>query len=151
MGWLRPPLEAPVKAPGAAVPPPPGVWGGGGVGGGGGGELGLETLWQEHKVRVFENGLLEKIFGPKRNEVIEQWRRVHNAELYYLYPSPGIIRVIRSRGMGWAEGMWHVLGPCEVNTGFWWGDMMERYHLEDLGVDGRIILKVILKKWDGEA
>jgi len=47
--------------------------------------------------------------------------------------------------------MWHVLGPCEVNTGFWLGDLMVRYHLEDLGVDGRIILKFILKKWDVEA
>jgi len=45
----------------------------------------------------------------------------------------------------------HVLGPCEVNAGFWWGDIMERYHLEDLAVDGRIILKLMSKKWDGEA
>ena len=44
--------------------------------------------------------------------------------------------------------MWHVWGTGEVHTGFWWEDLMERDHLEDLGVDGRIILKWI--KWDEE-
>ena len=42
--------------------------------------------------------------------------------------------------------MAHVLNKGEVHTGFWWGDLMERHNLEDLGADGRIILKVILKK-----
>ena len=45
--------------------------------------------------------------------------------------------------------MCHVWGKGEVRTGFWWGDMRERDHLEDPGVDGRIILKLIFKKWDG--
>jgi hypothetical protein len=43
--------------------------------------------------------------------------------------------------------MWHIWGTEEVHIGCWWGDLMERGHLEDLGVDGRI-LKWILKKWD---
>ena len=43
--------------------------------------------------------------------------------------------------------MWHVRKTGEVNTGFWWGDMRERGRLEDLGVDGRIILKSFSKKW----
>jgi hypothetical protein len=47
--------------------------------------------------------------------------------------------------------MWHVWETGEVHTGFWWGDLRERDHLEVLGIDGRIMLKWILKKWDGEA
>jgi hypothetical protein len=47
--------------------------------------------------------------------------------------------------------MWHAWGIGEVYTGCWWGDLMERDHLEYLRVDGRIIIKWIFKKWDGEA
>jgi hypothetical protein len=47
--------------------------------------------------------------------------------------------------------MWQIWETGEVQTGFWWGDLMERDHLEDLGLDGRIILKLIYKNWDGEA
>jgi hypothetical protein len=46
--------------------------------------------------------------------------------------------------------MWYVWGTGEVRTGSWWGDLRERDHLEDLGVDRRTILKWIFKKWDGE-
>ena len=46
--------------------------------------------------------------------------------------------------------MWHVWETREVHTRFWWRDLRERDHLEDLGLDGRIILKCILKKWDGK-
>jgi hypothetical protein len=45
--------------------------------------------------------------------------------------------------------MWHVWGKRKVHTGFWWGDLREGDHLGDPGVDGRIILSCILKKWDG--
>jgi len=45
--------------------------------------------------------------------------------------------------------MWHVWGAGEVHTGFWWGDLRERDHLEDLRVDWEIILQLIFKKWDG--
>jgi hypothetical protein len=47
--------------------------------------------------------------------------------------------------------MWHVWETGEVDTGFWWGNLLERHHLENLGANGRIILKWIFKLWDGEA
>jgi hypothetical protein len=55
----------------------------------------------EHRLRVFENRLLRKIFGPKRDEVTGEWRKLHNKELRDLYSSPSIIRIIRSRRMSW--------------------------------------------------
>jgi hypothetical protein len=51
---------------------------------------------------VFENRVLRKIFGPKRDEVAGGWRKLHNEELHNLYSSPGIIRMIKSRRMRWA-------------------------------------------------
>jgi hypothetical protein len=51
---------------------------------------------------VFENRVLRGIFGPKRDEVTGEWRRLHNEELYDLYSSPNIIWVIKSRRMRWA-------------------------------------------------
>jgi hypothetical protein len=52
-------------------------------------------LREEYTLRVFENIVLRKIFGPKRDEVTGEWRRLHNKELYALYSSPNIIRVIK--------------------------------------------------------
>jgi hypothetical protein len=52
---------------------------------------------------VFENRVLRRIFGPKRDEATVEWRRLHNEELNDLYSSPNIIRVIKSRRMRWAE------------------------------------------------
>jgi hypothetical protein len=57
------------------------------------------TLREEHRVRVFENRVLRRIFGPKRDEVTGGWRKLHNDELRYLYSSPGIIRMIKSSRM----------------------------------------------------
>jgi hypothetical protein len=51
---------------------------------------------------VFENRVLRRIFGPKRDEVIGGWRKLHNEELHNLYCSPSIIRIIKTRRMGWA-------------------------------------------------
>jgi hypothetical protein len=51
---------------------------------------------------MFENRVFRRIFGPKRDEVTEGWRKLHNEELHNLYSSPGIIRMIKSRRMKWA-------------------------------------------------
>jgi hypothetical protein len=61
------------------------------------------TQRDEHSLRVFENRVLRRIFGSKRDEVTGEWRRLHNEELNDLYSSPNIIRVIKSRRMRWAE------------------------------------------------
>ena len=57
------------------------------------------TLREERRLRVFENRVLRKVFGPKRDEVAGEWRKLHNEELNDLYSSPNIIRVIKSRRM----------------------------------------------------
>ena len=57
---------------------------------------------EEDRLRMFENRVLRGIFGPKRDEVTGEWRRLHNEELNDLYSSPNIIRVIKSRRMRWA-------------------------------------------------
>jgi hypothetical protein len=60
------------------------------------------TLREEQKLRMFENRVLRRIFGPKREEATGEWRRLHNEELHDLYSPPNIIRVIKSRRMRWA-------------------------------------------------
>jgi hypothetical protein len=58
-------------------------------------------LRQEHRLRVFENGVLRRIFGPKRDEVTGDWRKLHNKELHNFDSSPNIIRMIKSSKMIW--------------------------------------------------
>jgi hypothetical protein len=68
------------------------------------------TLGEEHRLRVFENRVLRRIFEPMRCEVKGEWRKVHNEELRDLYSSPSIIRILRSRRTRWA-------GSCNTNGG----------------------------------
>jgi hypothetical protein len=81
------------------------------------------TLREEHTLRVFENRVLRRIFGPKRDEVTGEWRKLHNEELRNLYSSPDIIRQVKSRRMRWAK---------------------EGDHLEDQGVGGKMGAEWIL-------
>jgi hypothetical protein len=59
------------------------------------------TIREEHKLRVFKNRVLRRIFGPKRDGAMRGWRKLHNEELHNLYSSPDIIGIIKSRRMRW--------------------------------------------------
>jgi hypothetical protein len=62
-------------------------------------ETSLLTLRDERRLRVFENRVLRRVFGPKRDEVTVEWRKLHNEELNDLYSLPNIVRVVKSRRM----------------------------------------------------
>jgi hypothetical protein len=67
-------------------------------------------LREERRLRVFENRVLRRIFGPKRDGVTGVWRKLHNEELHVLYPSPIIMRVIKSRRVRWAGNVARMVG-----------------------------------------
>ena len=73
---------------------------------------------EEHKLRVFENRVLRRIFGPRRDAVTGEWRKLHNEELNDLYFSPNIVRVIKSRRMRWAGHIAHMGGEERCIQGF---------------------------------
>jgi len=100
----------------------------------------LLTTKKKRRQMVFENRVLRRNFGPKGDEAIGEWRKLHNEELNDLYCSLNIIRVIKSRRMRWAQHT-NIWGRGEVHRMFWWGYRRGRDHLEDPGVDGRIILR----------
>ena len=100
------------------------------------------TLREERKLKVFENRVLSRIFGPMRDEVKGEWIKLHNEELNDLYCSTNIVRVIKSRRMRWAghvARMGERRGVYTVLVGKPEGDP---------GVGGRIILRWIFNKWD---
>jgi hypothetical protein len=104
------------------------------------------TLREEHSLRMFENRVLRRIFGPKREELSGGCRWLHDEELHNLYPSPNIIKMIK----------WGMGGACSIC--YWWyihtnflsENFKGRDHAEDLSVDKRIVLKWILGKYDGK-
>jgi hypothetical protein len=95
------------------------------------------TLRKKHRLRVFENRVLRRIFGPKRDEVTGEWGKLHSGELHNLYSSPDIIRQVKSRKMRWA-GHVACMGEgrnlCRVLV----GKPERKDHLEDQGLDGRM-------------
>jgi hypothetical protein len=106
-------------------------------------------LREERRLRVFENRVLRSVFRPKREEVTGKWRKLHNEELSDLYSLPNIVRVNKSRlrwaghvaRMGERRGVYKVLV----------GKPEGKNHLEDAGIDVRIILRWIFRKWDVRA
>ena len=91
--------------------------------------------------------MLRRIFGPKRGEVTGEWRKLHNEELNDLYSLPNIVWLIKSRIMRWSG---HV-GRTGDSRGVYRilvGNLRERDQLGDLGLDGRIMLSWIFRKWD---
>jgi hypothetical protein len=73
---------------------------------------------EERRLRIFENRVLRRIFGPKRDEVTGEWRKLHNEELNDLYSSLNNVRLIKSRRIRWAGHVAH-MERVEVHTGFW--------------------------------
>ena len=106
------------------------------------------TLREERRLRVFENRVLMKVFGPKRDEVTGEWRKLHNEELNDLYSLPNIVRVVKWRRMRWAG---HVarMGEDRGVHRVLVGKPRERDHWGDQDVDGRIILRWIFRKLEG--
>jgi hypothetical protein len=89
---------------------------------------------------VFENRVLRRIFGTKRDEVTGGWRKLHNEELHNLCSSPSIIRMVKSWRMEWA-GYVARIRKREMYIGYWWESQKERDNWEDQDVGGWTMLK----------
>ena len=74
------------------------------------------TLREERRLKLFENRVFRRIFGPKRDEVTGEWRKQHNKKLNDLYSTPRIIRVIKSRRIRWAG---HIARMRERRVTYW--------------------------------
>jgi hypothetical protein len=98
------------------------------------------TLKKEHRLRIFDNKVLRKIFGSMKDEVTGQWRKLHKEELYDLHFSPNIIPAIKSRRMKW-QGRVPCMGSRRDAYRILIGDLGEKYRLEYLGLGRKIILK----------
>ena len=109
----------------------------------------FHILGEEHRRRVFENGVLRKILGFRKDKVIGEWRRLHDEGLYDLCSPLNIIQIIKLRSVRWT-------GACTMNggdeiciQGFGRGNLRGRDHVGDRGIDRRIILKWNFQMWDG--
>ena len=87
------------------------------------------TLREECRLRVFENRVLRRIFGPKKDEVTGEWRRLHNKELYALYFSPNTMQVIKLRRLRWAGHVERVGGEYRCMHGLN-GETIQKESLE---------------------
>jgi hypothetical protein len=96
-------------------------------------------------MKVFENRVLRRIFGPKKDEVTGGWRKLYNEKLHNLYSSPSIIRMIKSNRMRWA-GYVARMGRRGMHIGYWWECQKERDHWEDQDIGGWTILNWILER-----
>ena len=102
------------------------------------------TLREECRLRVFENMVLRRVFGPKRDEVAGEWRKLHNEELGDLYSLPNIVRMVKSRRMRWAGHVARMGEGRSVHR-----VLVGKPEGERTDVDGRIILRWIFGKWEG--
>jgi hypothetical protein len=103
------------------------------------------TLREEHSLRVSENRVLRRIFGPGREEAAECWRRLHNKEPRKLYASPSIIIVVKSRRVRW-KGQVARMGQMKFVRFFFPENLNGRAHLGRTFLEGRIILDWISGK-----
>jgi hypothetical protein len=108
------------------------------------------TLREEHRLRVFENKVLRRIFVPKREEVPGGWRKLHNEEHRDLYSSPSIIRMIKSKGMRWED---HVARMGEKKNAYrlFVGKQERKRPLGRPRLTSRWVdnIRMDLERWDG--
>ena len=97
---------------------------------------------EEHRLRVFENKVLRKIFGAKKDEIMEEWRKLHNAALRALYSSPNITRSLKSRRRRWT-GHAARMEQWRNSYGLLVGKPEGEVFREAETLDGRMILKWI--------
>jgi hypothetical protein len=92
---------------------------------------------------MFENRGLRRLLGPKTDEMTGDWRKLHNEDVHHLYSSSNIIRMIKSRSM---QGVQHAWGDEQCVQTFSLENRKGTDHLEDLGVDGRILNRILKKQ-----
>jgi hypothetical protein len=105
------------------------------------------TLRKEFRLSELQNRVL-RIFGTKKDEVTGEWRKLHDEQLNYLYSSPNIIQVIKQKRMRWAGHITHMTerrGAYKVLV----GKPGRKRPFEEPGIEGRIILSCVFRKWDG--
>ena len=103
------------------------------------------TLREGRQLNLLENRVLRRLFGPKKDEITGEWRKLHNEEINDPLTPYFSGDQIEKDEMG---GACSTMGRGEMYVGLWWGNLRERDYLEDSGVDGRIILRWIFRKWD---